>query len=836
MITKSGLCLNIKDGKNILSYNGKYIIASIDDAINKDGLYMDGVKLFMDGIGIAMASSEPKFEEKDGDLFFGDVNLSIEGKVVNITNTDYSTLLGGELVAGYKKYDRSQIYNIVDDVQSADTITYTVSNGVITFSTSKTTNVDDDIIYGNVADTLQDNTENLTTTVTNASCPVLTVKRFNPIVPVGGSIELEYFVDTHTMSSLNYDTIDNTFTVIIITASGGISKRTTYGGRFKLSTPTFANSGETWFSIRCIDSNGVGSPTWYYNVLVRNEVTPNYYEMQDSDLEEFGIVPNDNDVQIAYDNKAALSNFFADVKENGYNGVVMLNNIYWIDFHATFGTQTFYKCTIVDTTITKVEEITFQQAKNSGENIRGTNYAPTVGQKPKKNDTDYFDDGFIYYVRNTSTSGNNIAFPDEFTVDLNGSTIKAVQFDDLVSGQVLMLSDNFDVHIKNGIVAGCYEGFDFDTAKVKTGNTGEHISVCSMNASKYCSFENLDVSGSLGYDGGISSLNLNIGTELQFTDGKRIDLATGAVVDAQNMVITQAINVNPNHSVGVIAFGRGGYCGYRNAGTHREIFASFYTANNTYISSIKSRLYEQIVIPANAEYVIMTGYGKVYDSELDDKNDIDWKTSTSNGKLLMFNPKYSIGNIYKNCTWHDTRTTAITNPQALNTLIDGCSFTNIAKEKSVENEGYGAITPLLGDLEDSWQWGRDWCLKDCTCTQGKGSSNIVIHYIKNADIINCDGISFSDNGGMESGFIEDSDIPSLTIYRNRSCYHPFVIYNGNTINKLDIRYGKYGTKDVVFNLWTTEKRIAMTDTILKEQCGYSDLNLRNSMNGDVWND
>jgi len=101
-------------------------------------------------------------------------------------------------------------------------------------------------------------------------------------------------------------------------------RQTTHAGLFAIQTPAFTTQGQTWFSVECIDSDGVSSFTQYFDVLVRDAVTPNYYPMANADLSAYNIKINDDSVNAALNNKSALSNLFAAAKQNGYNGIVML--------------------------------------------------------------------------------------------------------------------------------------------------------------------------------------------------------------------------------------------------------------------------------------------------------------------------------------------------------------------------------------------------------------------------------------------------------------------------------------------------------------------------------
>ena len=172
-------------------YNGAEVDSKMFGVTKKTGLYISGQRLGLYGCGIAQsASSMPSMYEKDGALKFGEVDLLTSGRGINISLSDYNKLLSGESVDGYKTYSVNDVYNVIPDGGTAEELTYTKSNDVYTFSNGITASVGNNIVYNNVSD-LPSNTEDLTETIMNTNCPQIYVRYFDPIIPVGGTIELE---------------------------------------------------------------------------------------------------------------------------------------------------------------------------------------------------------------------------------------------------------------------------------------------------------------------------------------------------------------------------------------------------------------------------------------------------------------------------------------------------------------------------------------------------------------------------------------------------------------------------------------------------------------------
>lgn len=750
-----GLYTIDSDDSFTLMFNGRRI-TTISSIVNKAGVTVDGNKMKFHGVDIAASAMQhPYVYPKDDNLYFGEVPLLPSGECINITKDDYNSLISGEIIDGYTRYSQQAIYNIVADVSNAPTIHYTVDNGVITFDNGTESRISSDMIYNSVGGELPHNNEDFTATVDNIDFPFLCLKHFDPIIPVGGHIDFTYHVDTRDMARLNYDTIDRTFTVVVETEGGSVAKKTTYAGVFTFSTPTFNTAGETWFSVRCIDSRGVSSATQYFDILVRNAVQYNTYNMVAADLQPFTyngetyqIVPNDNTVSTALANKAALSAFFAKVKDGGYNRVVMLNNIYWVDYH-------------------------------------NKNMAPRLG-------------------------GDNIVFPNNFTIDLNGSTIRVTQCTDLSEAELIDLRKNVDTHIVNGSIKGNYEGFDFASTAANIGLSTEWLHVVDSHGSRFCSFENLDISNAVGYDSAIEAINAGSYLIPAFSVGG-INPQTGELDSTKDsMVVSNLMTINNAYlNLGELALGKFGQMGYW-AGDKREYFMSFYDESNAHIKTIKSKMYYEVKIPVGAKKVRVSGYGTT----------TQWQVNAGNGPYVMLHERSK--NIeFKNCHWHDTRTAAIAPIKVKGLSYKDCVFEDIGLE-----HGTYQVTALLGDFEDGWQWVCDVYINGCKCivNDGKNGSNALkIKYCNNFDFEGNQGIHiWVEAGGLESGFEKNNTFPSMRLERGYRSYHPNVLYDSNVIGTL-----------TVTDEGNVVEPLTMINTTITNYCSYSRLHLKNSKNGTL---
>lgn len=98
----------------------------------------------------------------------------------------------------------------------------------------------------------------------------------------------------------------------------------------------------------------------------------------------------------------------------------------------------------------------------------------------------------------------NYPVPDDFVIDLNGATIKQVT-DDIhrAWNHVFYLNANRNTHIKNGKIIGSYTRETIKDAYLKqahrSGGVWEGADILTLAGSRYCSFENLEISNLTGY-------------------------------------------------------------------------------------------------------------------------------------------------------------------------------------------------------------------------------------------------------------------------------------------------------------------------------------------------
>lgn len=324
-----------------LYHDGKDI-ATVSDP-DSFGLRSVDSKLNLGGAIIAESEDvHPNLGVDNGDIKFGDDVSLGTGKCINITLDNFNILLQGGSVSGYTKYNPSACYNIVDDVATAEEITwqpseydlndpifckhYHIYNNIVGI---------DDVYeeYGGSIDALHPvNTFTAISTEDNPSggCPIIGFHYYNSVISKGDIIPIQFHVDTHDMQFFSSNKVKTKFTTTVKDENGTIlCQRTTYAGIIRMELGPFNTEGEHWFSIQTVDDRGVGSVVDYFDFRVKTDFdeeveaatdpnnrqsTPLIYEATAADLLKFNIKVNDSSGDQPYRNKLGLSLLFNAVK------------------------------------------------------------------------------------------------------------------------------------------------------------------------------------------------------------------------------------------------------------------------------------------------------------------------------------------------------------------------------------------------------------------------------------------------------------------------------------------------------------------------------------------
>ena len=519
----------------------------------------------------------------------------------------------------------------------------------------------------------QINTNNLT----SKEIPELYIRYFNPKVKINTEIIIPYYVSDNTQAEYLSNNTSKTFTTIVKFNSKEFSK-TTAAGEFDINIGSISTTGETYFSIYTIDSNGVASIEQFFDILIIDNtysITQSQtYTMTSADISTYNIKAGESiSVSDAKLNGAALTNLFKGIKNKGYRKIIMLNNVYMLDYH-----------------------------------------------------------------------GDKVTLPDQFTVDMNGATFKVTQCNDINVSNLVDLRDCFDSHVMNGKLIGNYDGFDFEATKNNTNYNipGEGLAVAEINGARYSSFENMEMSYSVGYNLGVFGGNKAgyVGTpgQLAFKNQYYID-ANGNQVSSSTMCTTDITDISTLLDRGELQCSV--YLGYGGLALNKaELFMHFYDNSQNYLKTIKTRQYQVVKIPSGAKYIRITGFTSSTDSS---GLTICCTGQATNCELI-------------NVKSHNTRTCAM-HPGIYNhLLIRNCSFDMVADENEYK------VTKLALDFEDGYENGRNLFFINNEVYQG--TSALTVQRCFNCNVIKCRNFGLDFRGHVKGGLIKNNFFNDGSIY------------------------------------------------------------------------
>lgn len=883
--------------RDVLRHDSQDVIAVTAPA-KEHGLVARGGQLLLGGKVIAI-SADPHASLDGEHGRFGEIPVKAGRECVNVTLDDYNRLRQGEVITGYRKYDPQAIYNIVEDVASAEETTY---EGNIE---------GEDRILGSIEGLPVLHEEDPVKTYTLTDPPHVSV--FDPMQRLlpGGKISLRYMVDTHRMDGINHGTFGETFTVRIRDMYGRLLlEKTTYAGIFSCEIGPMLDEegtgnleGEGWWEIQAVDSRGVGSVVQFFDFLAEQEDARQMYDVTAADLAEFGIVTGEVSAEQGWRNKRGLTRLMAS-KSPAYKGIRLYNpggdTEYWVDYHQNIAAnpendvdlgQTTYSLVRVyhsgGVRMTESQPIVQGGSVTKGEETIAVDTAPLewIKKDRAKLYRDSKDkvkvcwpvnmidtatetaadksvalrcyttsaitdgtqaDGYYYAIDRTvpkdnsqGQGGDNIAFPDRFTLDLNGATVRAIDMVDLGKGVILEMNDNYDTHIVNGKVEGLFGRFDWQGAYLtraivpkSPGSTAEHVYNIGMVMCRYCSFENVESIGALSYDSRDTFFEGRVGSNTNYsaTEANKTEvmdtlgfIGPDGGIDTEHCLIGPCDTEEGADSICLVHQGT-----YRTGakystlvirpsnkscwevGKKHEIFVAFYTEEGgvrTHIRTVKSRLYYNIKRPHGANRFRVCGYGLgIHDASTGELR-IATKDVTLGGVHYTagrawelwgysYRTDYGRNNLVKGCYIHDTRSCALTDPQSKGFTYDSCRWKGIALWGHKDTAW--RITSMLGDIEEGWHTYDGLTIKNCVAETysdlgdipGKyyawmtGCVVIQINTLRNLLFENNIGFSYRNAGGIESALVINNQFKQLRIRRNHYNNQPCEVIRHNRVSDL----------------------------------------------------
>ena len=303
----------------------------------------------------------------------------------------------------------------------------------------------------------------------------------------------------------------------------------------------------------------------------------------------------------------------------------------------------------------------------------------------------------------------SIFIPSNFTLDINGATIKLNQFTG-DSALIITLNNTFDSHVINGVIEGDYYSHDY----ANSPNNSEWVIGISIGSeSKYSSFENLVVKDITGYGGGNGIAKsrdeslyytytnpTSIGDSFKLGD---INIKTGEPIESTNRTTSDFISIEGYDEIGYLSVSR--YLGYQgNSCNTWNMIAHFYDGEQKYISSADSYFYRRIGVPDGAKYMKVTILEESYPTDL-------------SVQYFMVPTHCS----FKNIKFENNRCVGLAQSAMKDMLVENCEFTNCGQSSA----------KCAYDAEDGWDMMQDVTFR-----------KLNFHDNPNNDFLTCAGHNF----------------------------------------------------------------------------------------------
>ena len=680
------------------------------------------------------------------------------------------------------------------------------------------------MIANNYNNSLKENTETGMTFYSPVS-PVVVVRAFDFNLTRGETrLVIPFYVSDGMQKEYRDCKIGPTFTTIIRLDEDTVPdedvvewKRTTYAGEHVADLGVFTKEGIHSFSIRTIQSNGVGSATKYYRFIVRKPKSEMVVLNLDNEDSFTGSFSNRIWIDAALDSGPAIAirnesnaGYYVEVDRssgdypeititvtNGtvnryrtnadgsrYNlfGAKDISGVYRLTQFCTIGNKTVKLSDYLDVDSSDIpQEVTLAAARNKVALTRLFEAAKAYGADILKlpeamlitlshlnaSGTD---------VHDTFTGKDDVVFPDGLTVDLNKSTVRVLRTSMLQNGTLFHIQFNTDTHLVNGSVVGNWKHYKFNKKTSSSYIEGETVHNISVHSSLFSSVEDMDISYSLGYELHVG----NVGASPSRVESEYRKFDKFGFIDYEGVVHEDSGSVHVD-GVGDVARTSGLMytSGYRDLETRnvplyghtliirrytteikqvhrlsrREMFVHYYDQDYTFIKTVKVLERWPLIWPYNAKYARLTIYGDNGFSGSESLN-----RNSNYGRFGVDCRSQSWGSGVYRCKVHDTRSCLLDNG-GIQTVTDSCLFWNISGERYGLSTWYSGdnyyATKLLSDVEDDMFNLYNYSVRNCEFLYGDVRAFSFVHGY-DTDISGCCNISFIYHYHAVGGMVHDS--------------------------------------------------------------------------------
>lgn len=566
--------------------------------------------------------------------------------------------------------------------------------------------------------------------------PYISTYYIEPKVSSKEDVIINYYVTDYYHKEYTEEDTSETFTITVkIDGKKDIVKKNVKAGDNSINIGKFKNLGEQKFSIIATDQYGHNSHELF-----------NFFLVEEKDKEEKEYIMTKADL-IKYNIKNT------DTYENKYIATLTLENPTSENVKSELEkiastitpTSNSYTCIIADTvgngepgnwwgqTIVKYSD---DYDKNA---VMKESANTRIGLQQLLDDISAQGYSSIKLLPGTYRIDHeeSIYIPSNFTLDMNGATIKLNQFTGN-SALMITLNNTFDSHVINGTIEGDYYSHDY----ANSPNNSEWVMGISIDGeAKYSSFENLTVKDITGYGGGNGIAKSRdeslyytynnptvIGDTFKLGD---IDRNTGEYIESTNRTTSNFINIDGYYEIGYLSVSR--YLGYQgNSCTTWNMIAHFYDESQNYISSVDGYFYRRIGVPDGAKYMKITILEESYPTDL---------------SIQYFRVPTHCA--FKDIKFENNRCVGLAQAAMKDMLVENCEFIRCGQSSA----------KCAYDAEDGWDMMQDVTFR-----------KLNFHDNPNNDFLTCAGHNF---------VIEDMIAGKLYFWDRTNSY---VVRNSNNIS------------------------------------------------------
>ena len=633
--------------------------------------------------------------------------------------------------------------------------------------------------------------------------PYISLYYIDPIVELNKEWSYEIYIDDYFYSWYTESDKRQKFDIHIMLEGHKdiVLENVSAGNRF-ITMPALTEYGFYDFGVYCVDEQGRKSHTVWNEVWVKPEIEEKVFNVTDEVLAQYGITnkrfeylvpvyiaPEEFTAGSLIDTRDAIlaekdvvknyqipsgcyALFMPDLDNDGQydNYNKWLYNVQYAKYADDYNEETMLS-------IANATRLGLQQLIDD---VIAEGYTKMILPK----------DGYFVVDHRTDTdpsgaSGSIYIEAENFTLDLNGSTLKLHKFTG--NGTVIIaICHCHNVHVINGIVDGDAFTHDYDNSP----NNSEWCILTNLSASMYSSYENIVCMHSAGYGfcgGDANNRSSTKGytvayprTVGSFTAGDIDD--NGNLIDADDRAVTDFVDVSDTvnkfktkYNKKQARFQVSKYLGYQGNYLYNWCFKlCMYDKDKNYLGSDIGYQYRNMSTHENTHYVRVVALAPLANIN----QDVSVMTFIHNRNTWC-----------RNITIKEVRGTG-----GAFTGMNNCLFENF----TIDRVGHH-VTPVGFDLEDGWDMMQDITFRNFNVIKRAGT----------ADLMTCAGHNI---------IVEDMQEGSYYMYgrtRNavvRNCNFT----NGSTYhNDGFIRTGVPRIYDCNFNAGAN-----MGDAIILKNCEY----------------